>query len=84
MPEQQADPVPELFVTSGAWNTPLRDCEEAFMAALEPGALPPRPEACCGVKLGMFATFVQTDSPESVCMGRACVNAREACNGTLA
>ena len=71
MPDQAADTGPELFVTSGPWNalrTPLRDCEEAFMAAqLEPGAPLPRPEACCGVKLGMFATFVQTDSAESVC-----------------
>ena len=77
----------ELFVASGPWNslhTPLRDCEEAFLASqTQAGALPPSPQACCGVRLGMIATFVQTDSPESVCLRRACVNARKARSGNL-
>ena len=72
----------ELFVTSGPWNslhTPSRACEESYWTEQQdPRGLPPQAEACCGVKLGMFATFVQSDAPEAVCMRRACVKAREA------
>ena len=64
----------ELFVTSGPWNslhTPSRACEDAFWAAQQvPGSLPPQAEACCGVKLGMFATFVrQMHLKLSACVG---------------